>query len=65
MGGAGPLGTDLCGGLNTLPGVHAVDGAVLSDLPAKHCTLTIMANADRIARRLVHEGSVVAAASGR
>jgi choline dehydrogenase-like flavoprotein len=35
-----------------LPGVHVVDGAALSDLPARHCTLTIMANADRIARLL-------------
>jgi choline dehydrogenase-like flavoprotein len=60
MGGAGLLGTDLSGGLAWLPGVHAVDGAVLSDLPAKHCTLTIMANADRIARRLLDEGRVVA-----
>jgi choline dehydrogenase-like flavoprotein len=58
MGGAGPMGTDLCGEIRWLPGVHAVDSAVLSELPAKHCTLTIMANADRIARRLVSEARV-------
>ena len=33
-------------------GVHVVDGASLSSLPAKSHTLTIMANADRIARHL-------------
>jgi choline dehydrogenase-like flavoprotein len=60
MGGAGPLGTDLSGGLTWLPGVHAVDGSVLPELPARHCTLTIMANADRIARLLVDEGRVTA-----
>jgi choline dehydrogenase-like flavoprotein len=32
--------------------LYIADGAVLTDLPAKHCTLTIMANADRIARYL-------------
>lgn len=37
-----------------LPGVYAVDGASLPHLPAKAHTLTIMANADRIARGLVH-----------
>jgi choline dehydrogenase-like flavoprotein len=52
MGGAGPAGTDLAGAVAGLPGVHVVDGAALSDLPARHCTLTIMANADRIARLL-------------
>ena len=31
-------------------GIHIVDGASLSSLPAKSHTLTIMANADRIAR---------------
>jgi choline dehydrogenase-like flavoprotein len=35
-----------------LPGVHVVDGAVLPVLPAKAHTLTIMANADRIASAL-------------
>lgn len=32
--------------------IHIVDGAVLSDLPAKSHTLTIMANADRIAKHV-------------
>lgn len=35
-----------------LPGVFVVDGAALSSLPAKAHTLTIMANAERIATRL-------------
>jgi choline dehydrogenase-like flavoprotein len=35
-----------------LPGVHVVDGASLPVLPAKAHTLTLMANADRIARSL-------------
>jgi choline dehydrogenase-like flavoprotein len=35
-----------------LPGVYVVDGAALSSLPAKAHTLTIMANADRVAREL-------------
>ncbi len=36
-----------------LAGVYVVDGAVLSALPAKGHTFTIMANADRIARGIV------------
>ncbi|MGC4062889.1 MAG: hypothetical protein QM749_19440 [Aquabacterium sp.] len=40
------------GELFGLPGVHVVDGASLSYLPEKPHTLTIMANADRIARGL-------------
>lgn len=35
-----------------LPGVYAIDGASLTLLPAKPHTLTIMANADRIASGL-------------
>jgi hypothetical protein len=35
-----------------LPGIYAVDGASLPLLPAKAHTLTVMANADRIARGL-------------
>ena len=35
-----------------LSGVHVVDGACLPSLPAKAHTLTIMANADRVGRRL-------------
>lgn len=33
-------------------GVFVVDGAALAELPAKHHTFTIMANADRVGRRL-------------
>jgi choline dehydrogenase-like flavoprotein len=59
MGGGGPTGTDLSGALGSLPGLHIVDGAALPDLPARHCTLTIMANADRVARRLLSEGRIM------
>lgn len=45
--------TDSMGEVQGLDGVHVVDGASLSGLPEKSHTLTIMANADRIARRLV------------
>jgi choline dehydrogenase-like flavoprotein len=34
-------------------GLFVVDGSCLPDLPAKHCTFTIMANADRVGRVLV------------
>jgi choline dehydrogenase-like flavoprotein len=34
-------------------GLFIVDGSCLPDLPAKHCTFTIMANADRVGRVLV------------
>ena len=53
MGGEGITGSSIIGELNAVPRVHVVDGAALSDLPARHCTLTIMANADRIARSLI------------
>jgi hypothetical protein len=53
MGGTGLAGSSINGELNALPGFHVIDGAALSDLPARHCTLTIMANADRIARALI------------
>jgi choline dehydrogenase-like flavoprotein len=42
------------GAVHGLPGVFVVDGACLPALPEKSHTLTLMANADRIARRLVH-----------
>lgn len=45
--------TDRHGELDGAAGIHLVDGASLSFLPAKPHTLTIMANADRIARHLV------------
>jgi choline dehydrogenase-like flavoprotein len=38
--------------VNGAPGLFVVDGAALPALPARHCTLTIMANADRIGRAL-------------
>lgn len=47
--------TDRFGELVGAPGVHVVDGASLSSLPAKSHTLTIMANADRIARHVVQK----------
>ena len=40
------------GEVQGLPGVYVVDGGALTTLPAKPHTLTIMANADRIARTL-------------
>ena len=43
---------DARGEVQGLPGVHVVDGAALTTLPAKRHTLTIMANADRIATAL-------------
>lgn len=46
----GLAGTD--GELAGAPGLHVADGAVLPSLPAKHHTLTVMANADRIGRLL-------------
>jgi ferredoxin len=44
--------TDVLGEVAGLPGVHVVDGACLPSLPAKAHTLTVMANADRIGRRM-------------
>lgn len=44
--------TSSLGEVKGLEGVYIVDGACLSALPAKSHTLTIMANADRIAREL-------------
>jgi choline dehydrogenase-like flavoprotein len=52
MGGKGDLATSLYGELNASKGIYIADGASFSSLPAKHCTLTIMANADRIGRHL-------------
>lgn len=40
------------GEVEGLPGVYVVDGGALTTIPAKPHTLTIMANADRIARTL-------------
>ena len=44
--------TSSLGEVKGLEGVYVVDGACLPSLPAKSHTLTIMANADRIGRRL-------------
>ena len=52
MGAGAPHGTNAWGELDGLPGLHLVDGAVLPSIPSKFTTLTVMANADRIARRL-------------
>jgi choline dehydrogenase-like flavoprotein len=46
------LETDPAGQLAGMDGVYVADGASLPPLPAKAHTLTIMANADRIGRRL-------------
>jgi choline dehydrogenase-like flavoprotein len=43
---------DAFGEISSLPGVHAIDGASLPVLPSKAHTLTVMANADRIGRRI-------------
>jgi choline dehydrogenase-like flavoprotein len=50
--GAAPATVTTDGEIRGLPGVHVVDGAALASLPAKPPALTIMANADRIARRI-------------
>ncbi|HTO05251.1 MAG TPA: hypothetical protein VL069_16190, partial [Opitutus sp.] len=44
-----PLTTDGTGRLRNTRAVHIVDGAALRYLPAKGLTLTLMANADRVA----------------
>jgi choline dehydrogenase-like flavoprotein len=52
MGGTDPAGTDANGELNGAPGVFVADGAALPILSARHPTLTIIANADRLGRTL-------------
>lgn len=49
-GGSLPMGStlDSNGEVFGYPGLYIIDGASLSNLPAKHLTFTIMANADRI-----------------
>lgn len=49
----GPLETDRLGALPGLPGVHLIDASVLPTLPAPTLTLTVMANAHRIATEVV------------
>lgn len=63
-----PYEADPKGEIAGLPGVYIVDGAALISIPAKPPTLTIMANADRIAsllaeRLLAERGT--ASSSGR
>lgn len=48
MGGQGKLSCSNTCELNIAPGVHIIDGSWFPDLPSKHCTFTIMANAYRI-----------------
>jgi choline dehydrogenase-like flavoprotein len=50
-----PMTTNPNGELHDAPGLYLVDGASLPHLSAKHPTFTIMANADRIAKRLVRK----------
>lgn len=52
MNGTGPARTLADGELAGAPGVHIADGAALPALSARHPTLTIMANADRIGAAL-------------
>jgi choline dehydrogenase-like flavoprotein len=49
----GRLETDLLGQLPSLPGVHFVDATVFPSIPATTITLTVMANAHRIATQAV------------
>jgi ferredoxin len=49
----GRLETDLLGQLPGLPGVHFVDASVFPSIPATTITLTVMANAHRIATEAV------------
>jgi choline dehydrogenase-like flavoprotein len=58
MGGPQLLGCSATGEVHGSPGLYVVDGAALSALPSKHCTFTMMANADRIARGLARRERV-------
>jgi choline dehydrogenase-like flavoprotein len=55
LGGTLPMGgtTSRDGEVQGAPGLFAADGSVLPSLPAKHHTLTVMANADRIGRSVL------------
>jgi hypothetical protein len=52
MGGLGAAATDFFGEVQGQHGIYVVDGACLPLLSARHSTLTIMANADRVGRTL-------------
>jgi choline dehydrogenase-like flavoprotein len=49
-----PVSCDPSGEIRGLPGIFVADGAALPRLSGKHPTFTIMANADRIGRRLAN-----------
>jgi choline dehydrogenase-like flavoprotein len=49
----GPGETSVNGEVAGMPGVFVVDGAALPTLPTKSHTLALMANAHRIATRMV------------
>jgi hypothetical protein len=51
----GPAETSWLGELSGCKGIYLVDGSSLSSLPEKPHTLTIMANADRIAKKVVEK----------
>ncbi|HLX87432.1 MAG TPA: GMC oxidoreductase, partial [Acidimicrobiales bacterium] len=51
-----PYATDRLGRLRQWQRVHIVDGSVLPDIPATTFTLTVMANAHRIAREVARSG---------
>lgn len=53
---AGPTGTDLLGRPPGWQRIHLVDGAVLPSVPSTTFTLTVMANAHRIATGAVRTG---------
>jgi choline dehydrogenase-like flavoprotein len=55
MGGDGVLSCSLFCELNIAPDVYMVDGSWLPELPAKHCTFTIMANAYRVGSFLANK----------
>jgi len=59
MRGTGPAATDAEGQVVGAPGVFVADGAALPTLSARHPTLTIMANADRIGHLLASRIAVM------
>jgi choline dehydrogenase-like flavoprotein len=65
MGSAGPVSCSAVGELSGHRGVYIVDGAALPRLSARHLTLTIMANASRIATHIVERRRVGMGAPAR